>query len=208
MAEELKVEVRQSRGKRNNRRLRKAGSIPGVLYGHGKENIALSVPSQSIDTLVARGNRVVSLTGGVSESAFIRDVQWDTWGTHVMHVDLTRVSEHEKVEVRVSVELRGEAPGVKAGGVIEHLIHEVLLECPAGNIPEKLSVSVNALKLDESITLADLDLPEGANVVGDTGAIAVQCIVPAEAPEEGVAEAVSGEPEVIGAKEEESADKK
>ena len=202
MAEELKVEVRQSRGKRNNRRLRKAGHIPGVLYGHGEENISLTVPGDALDTLVMRGNRLVALTGGVDESAFIREVQWDTWGSHVMHVDFTRVSEHEKVEVRVAVEIRGEAPGLREGGVLDHSVHEVQISCPAGSIPERISVSVNNLKLHDSITIADLELPEGATVLGDHAAMVVQCIVPLEMPEEGAEEAEPGEPTVIGAKEE------
>jgi len=201
MAEELNVEVRQSRGKRNSRRLRKTGHVPGVLYGHGEENISLTVPADALDTLVLRGNRLVALTGGVDESAFIREVQWDTWGTHVMHVDFTRVSEHEKVEVRVAVEIRGEAPGLKEGGVLDHSVHEVELSCPAGSIPERISVSVNNLKLHDSITVADLELPEGATVLADQAAVVVQCVVPIEVPDEEAAEAVPGEPAVIGAKE-------
>jgi len=201
MAEALKVEVRKTRGKRNSRRLRKRGSIPGVLYGHGQENVCLSVPADALDTLVHHGNRLVTLTGAVDESAFIREVQWDTWGTHVVHVDFTRISEHEKVEVGVAVELRGEAPGVKEGGVIEHLIHELELECPAGSIPEKVKVNINELKLHESITVADLGLPSGATALMEPTAVIVQCVEPVVAPEEEVAEAAPGEPEVIGAKE-------
>lgn len=203
MAEELKVEVRQSRGKRNNRRLRKAGTIPGVLYGHGLENVSVSVPADAIHNLVTHGNRLVTLTGAVSESAFIRDVQWDTWGTHLLHVDFTRISEHEKVELQISVELRGEAPGVKEGGVVEHLVHSVQLECPAGRVPEKITVNINDLKLHGSIHLGDLQLPVGATVSGDPGAEVVRCVEPAALPEEEAVEAEPGEPEVIGAKEEE-----
>jgi len=198
MAQELKVELRQNRGRHHNRRLRRAGRIPGVLYGHRKENVSLAVPAESLDALVQRGNRLVTLTGAVSESAFIRDVQWDVWGTHVLHVDFTRISEHEKVEVQIAVELRGEAPGVREGGVVEQSIHQVEIECPASAIPEKLHVNINHLKLHDSITVADLILPEGAVVLGDSAAVVVQCVEPVELPEEEVVEAVAGEPEVIG----------
>ena len=203
MAEVLNVEVRETRGKRNSRRLRKTGSVPGVLYGHGKENLCLSVPADAIDSLVHQGSRLVALTGAVDESAFILEVQWDTWGTNILHVDFTRISEHEKVNVQVAVELRGEAPGVRGGGVVEQLVHMLQIECPAGSIPEKLSVSVNDLKLHGSITVAELELPAGAAVSGDSAAVVVHCIEPAVAPEEEVAEAIPGEPEVIGAKEKE-----
>ena len=76
------------------------------------------MPADELETALRHGSRLVSLTGAVNESAFIRELQWDTWGTHIVHVDFTRISEHEIVEVRVPVELRGEAPGVREGGVV------------------------------------------------------------------------------------------
>ena len=200
MAEELSVEIRETRGKLNNRRLRRSRRVPAVLYGHGKENVCLSVPVEQLDAAVRHGSRLVNLTGAVSESAFIRELQWDTWGVHVLHVDFPRVSADEKVEVQVALELRGEAPGVKEGGVVEQLIHAVQLECPAGSIPEKILININTLKLDETITLSDLDLPEGATLLGRTDGVVVHCVTPPEVPEEEAAEVEPGEPEVIGAK--------
>ena len=203
MAEELTVEIRENTGKHKNRRLRKAGSIPAVLYGHGAESVCLAVSAEQLDAAIRHGSRLVSLIGDVRESAFIREVQWDTWALHILHVDFTRVSADEKVEVHVPVELRGEAPGVRAGGVVIHLIHEVDLECPAAAVPDKLEVNINSLKLEDSVTVADLELPAGATVKGSPEAVVVHCVVPAEEPEEVMAEAAPGEPEVIGAKEEE-----
>ena len=81
------------------------------------------------------GSRLVDLTGAVSESAFIRELQWDTWGTSVVHVDFTRISADELVKVVVAIELRGEAPGVKEGGVVDQLVHQIEVECPAGASP-------------------------------------------------------------------------
>jgi large subunit ribosomal protein L25 len=201
MALQLPVQSRDTVGKRRNRRLRRSGQIPAILYGHGLENVSLSVDNEAISTAIRHGSRLVSLTGAVTESAFIRALQWDTYGTHIVHVDFTRISEHEIVEVRVPVDLRGEAPGVREGGVVVQLIHEVQLACPASAIPERLAVNVNHLKLDESILLGGLELPEGAKVLAaDLEAIVVQCSIPVEMPEE-MGEGVS-EPEVIGAKKE------
>jgi large subunit ribosomal protein L25 len=202
MPDQLSVEVRQTRGKHNTRRLRKTGGTPGVLYGHGKENVCLTVPADTLHTLIQHGSRLVTLAGGVNESAFIREVQWDTWGTHVLHVDFTRVSADEKVQLQVPVELRGEAPGIKEGGVVEQLVHEVELECPAAAVPERIRVNINELGLRGSITIADLQLPEGATVLADPTAVVVHCVEPVELPEEEIAEAAATEPEVIGAKEE------
>jgi large subunit ribosomal protein L25 len=204
MALELAVQPRDTQGKRRNRRLRRSGQIPAILYGHGLENVSLSVEAEAITAAIRHGSRLVSLTGAVSESAFIRELQWDTYGTHIVHVDFTRISEHEIVQVRVPVELRGEAPGVREGGVVVQLIHEVEIACPASVIPERLAVNINHLKLTESIALAALELPEGAKILAaDPEAVVVQCNIPVELPEEGAGQAVAGEPEVIGAKEEE-----
>ena len=200
MAEELHVELRETRGKRRTRRLRSAGSIPAVLYGHGQETISLSVPAGGLETAVRHGSRLVMLTGAVTEQAFVRDLQWDTWGTHVLHVDFTRISEHEKVEVEVQVELRGEAPGVREGGVVEQLLHQVELECEASSIPDKLHVNINLLKLGDTITVAELEIPENATVLRDPEQVVVQCVEPVVEPEEEIAGAEEAEPEVIGRK--------
>ena len=174
-----------------------------MLYGHGLECVPLSVEADVLTAAIRHGSRLVQLTGAANESAFIRELQWDTWGKHIVHVDFTRISEHEIVEVRVPIELRGESPGVREGGVVVQLVHEVELACPASAIPEKLAVNINHLPLNGTVTLAGLELPEGAKILAaDMEAIVVQCIVPVEMPEEGAAgEAAAGEPEVIGAKE-------
>lgn len=208
MALQLDVESRQTQGKHGNRRLRRTGIIPAVLYGHGLENVSLAVSADALTSAIRHGSRLVSLTGAVAESAFIRELQWDTWGTHILHVDFTRISEHEIVEVRVPVELRGEAPGVREGGVVVQLIHEVEIACPASAVPEKLDVNINHLEVDQSIALSNLKLPEGAKfLAADLEDIVVECMVPIEQPEE-AGEAAEGEPEVIGAKDKEAEESK
>jgi large subunit ribosomal protein L25 len=202
MAETIQVQLRDKLGKRNNRRLRRGGAVPAILYGHGQENLNLSVPAEEIDTAVRHGSRLVNLAGAVNDRAFIRELQWDTFGLHVVHVDLTRISEHEMVEVEVSVELRGEAPGVREGGVISHLIHELSIECEVTAIPDKIHVNINHLKLGDAIKIADLLLPPGVKVDADPEEIVVQCVMPAAEVEEEAAEGAA-EPEVIGRKKEE-----
>ena len=126
------------------------GTIPGILYGHGEANVNLAVPMRRISSAVRHGIRVVELKGVVNEKAFIRDLQWDVYGVDILHVDFARVSEHERIELRVTVELRGQAPGLKEGGVVELLVHDLEIECEALRIPEKLEVNVNELQLDGS----------------------------------------------------------
>jgi len=203
MAETLHVELRDTRGKRNARRQRRSGGIPAVLYGHGQEALSLSLSGEEIDAALRHGARLVNLVGAVTDQAFVRQMQWDTWGTHLLHVDLTRISAHEKVRIQVPLELRGEAPGVKEGGIIEQLLHEIQVECEVSAIPERLAVKINQLKLGEAIKVADLSLPDLVVAMADKDAVVVQCVMPAEVPEEVTVAAGEAEPEVIGRKKEE-----
>jgi large subunit ribosomal protein L25 len=132
MRETLKVELRSTLGKRNNRRLRRSGHVPAVLYGHGQESVSLAVPKSAIEGALRHHSRLVDLAGGANESALISEIQWDTFGLEVLHVDFTRASADERIEVEVSIELKGQAVGAKEGGVVEQVLREVQIECPAG----------------------------------------------------------------------------
>ena len=198
MAEEVQVELRQTRGTKNARRMRAAGKIPAVLYGHGQETISLAVAGDQLDAVVRHGSQVVDLRGVVNESAQLKQLQWDTWGADILHVDFSRVSADERIEVTVQIELRGEAPGTKDGGVVEHLLHELSIECAAMSIPDKIRVSVNALKLGDSLTVADLNIPEGVKVLTDAETPVVNCHEPVEEEELEAEPAGAAEPEVIG----------
>jgi len=199
MTEQLKVETRSTRGKRNARRQRAAGSVPAVLYGHGQDVVGLSVDATAVAAMIRHGARLVELSGALSESALVRAVQWDTFGTEVLHVDFTRVSVDERIEVTIPLDLKGTAPGIKQGGVVQHLVHEVEIECPAGAIPEKLLVSVNHLELGESILASAIELPAGAKLISAEDAVVVQCELPQEEEEQEAGAGVA-EPEIIGRK--------
>lgn len=199
MAEVLNVKLREARGKRETRRLRRDGAIPLVLYGHKEASVSLQATADEMAAVVRHGGRVVELKGAVSEKALIRELQWDVYGIDVLHVDLTRVSEHERVEVQVKLELRGQAPGVKEGGVVELLAHELEIDCEALAIPEKLEVNVKDLQLDGAITAGELPLPAGIKLLSDPDTMIVHCIKPLEAEETAEGEA-GAEPEVIGRK--------
>jgi len=198
MAEALTVEDRQALGKLNNRRLRSAGSVPAVLYGHGGKSVHLAIGSDEFLTTLRHGTKMVDLKGAVSESALISDIQWDTFGKEVLHVDLLRVSKDERIEVTVAVETRGMAPGVSEGGTVEISVHELTLECPAGDIPEKLEVNINELKLGDEVLASSVELPAGAKLITDGDTVVVHCIEIIEEEEEEAGAAATAEPEVIG----------
>ncbi|MGI5832711.1 MAG: 50S ribosomal protein L25 [Thermoguttaceae bacterium] len=198
----LAVEDRQEIGKRRNRRLRKAGKIPAVLYGHKKDVVSLSLSADEVTAVIRRGDRFVALTGAVNERVFIKECQWNTWGTEILHVDFARVSADERVRMTVPFRLRGEAPGVKDGGVVKQHIHSIEIECLPSDAPKTIDLNINDLQFNQIISLSEVELPEGVTVLDDLNTHVVECTEVIEVPEvEEVAD--TGEPEVIGREEEE-----
>ena len=203
MSEVLTVGMRESRGKRNARRMRHSGQTPAVLYGHGKESISLVLPTDQINSAIRHGGKLVELKGDVSDSVIIRDLQWDVFGNEVLHVDFMRVDADERLTVEVSVELRGESPGTREGGVVQHVLHVVKIEAPVASIPDRMHVNINSLQLDQVLTAADIeDMPSDAKLLIEADRVIVQCVLPAAETEED-AEEDSAEPEVIGRKDDE-----
>jgi large subunit ribosomal protein L25 len=198
MANQLKVERRTKFGKRNNRRLHWEGKLPAVLYGHGEEVVSLTLGADQLEAAVRHGAKVVDLEGAVTGKALLQDVQWDTFFHQVLHVDLLRVMAGETVTVEVPIELKGEAPGVNDGGIIEHLIHSVEIEVPLDLVPEKLHVRVGQLQIGGELCIRDIsDLPAGATVNADADDVVVHCSLPVTEEEEGTEEGTGAEPEVI-----------
>jgi large subunit ribosomal protein L25 len=199
MAEQLHVEPRKSRGKRNNDRLRRSGKLPAVLYGHGEDPVSLTLAADKLEASLRHGAKVVDLDGAASGKALLQDVQWDTFFQHVLHVDLLRVRAGEKVTVEVPIELKGEAPGANEGGLIEQVVHSIEIEVALDLIPDKLHISIKDLQIDGHKTVKDIyDLPAGAELQCDDDLLIVHCVKPTAEEEEGaVEEAGAAEPEVI-----------
>ena len=208
MSDVLNVEKRELLGSSHARRLRRAGKIPAILYGHGKDCLNLAVLADEVNAALRHGAKLVELKGAATDTAFFKAVQLDALGSNVLHVDLTRIEAGEAVEVTLAVELRGVAPGIKQGGAVEHVLHEVQFKCPATAIPERIEVNINSLELDQSITASDLQLPNGAELITDPSAIVATCTVPATPleVEEEAAATEGAEPEVIGRKAEDRTD--
>lgn len=203
-AEELDVEVREETGKRKVKQLRKTGKIPAVIYGHGEESVSLSVPSDEFGRIINKGDRIVCLKGGVASDAFIREVQWDVFGSQVLHIDFTRVAAGEMLDTTVILEVRGVAPGTTMGGVLEQPLQQMAIRIPPRSMTDRIRVVINELALNEKITVAQLNLPEGAEVDLDPDVVVVQCMEKQVVidPEEETAAAGPAEPEVIGEKKE------
>ena len=196
MSDTLVVKKREKVGTSATRRLRDKGLIPVNLYGHGEANASLSVPSEQVLAVIKHGGKLVKLNGDITETAVLREVQWDTYSKYIIHIDLLRVSEKELVETTVAVELKGTAPGVGEGGVLQFVLHELHIECPAISIPEKLYANINDLHLGKAIHASDVALPEGAKLTTDPHLVIVSCIAPQKDED---AEGLEGsvEPELI-----------
>jgi large subunit ribosomal protein L25 len=208
----LVTQPRTDSGSQPARKLRRRGLIPAVVYGHKQETVPISLEGEAFLNAIHHGARVVDLqsAGGI-EHALIQELQWDHLGKDVLHVDFRRVDVNERVEVPVPIEVRGIAPGVTAGGLLDQPLHSVTVECPVNAVPDHIRVNIGELQIGQAIHVRDLHLPADAKVVGDPDAIVVQVKEPvAEAAAAAAPAAETAEPEVIGRKaaEEEEEEKK
>lgn len=198
--EVLEVKVRDTFGKRRIRRLRADGFVPANLYGHKQETVSLQVDAAALFMLLRRGHQIIKLSGACTDEVLIKEVQWNVWGNEIFHVDFTRINANEKLTVTVPVVLKGEAAGVREGGVVEVLVHEVEVECSAVNVPDNVTVSVAKLGLGQQITVADAALPAGITINAAAETVLIQCVAKNEEVNMETGAADGAEPEVIGRK--------
>ena len=212
----VEVKQRDEMGKNANRRLRAAGGIPAVVYGGGKDPIAISVEKNDIHELLkqAGGENAVfllKLAGtGKARHTMVREVVVDPISRQIIHIDFQRVLMTEKVKVQVPIELVGVPEGVKnQGGVLDFITREVELECLPGDIPPQLELDVAALEVGEQVQVKDLSLPAKVEMHEEPDRViaavahsrVAQEVEAAEAEAEGeeiLLEAEPEEPEVIG----------
>lgn len=183
------AEVRENFGKGYARRLRAAGKIPAVIYGHGTDPVHVSLPGHQVSLLIRRANAVLELdVAGKQQLTLVKDVQKDPVRQIIEHIDLLVVKKGEKIQVDVPVVVVGEP----FAGTIANLDNAtVLLEVEATHIPQNIEVDVEGLEDGTHITAADLTLPKGASLVVDPETLIVAVSVPtaALAAEEEIAEA-------------------
>lgn len=162
----IQGESRKAGGRKANRRVRRAGLLPGVIYGHGEapETISLSLR----DTLVALEHQqhVINLvTDGKEGQYLLKAVQYDHLQKTPIHVDLMRVDPDERVHVKVPVELKGTPKGAHEGGVLVHVLTAIDVDCPLVQIPESIIKNIAHLALSESLHVGDLEFPENVKAL-------------------------------------------
>ena len=185
----VKAELRENFGKGYARRLRAAGKIPAVIYGHGTDPKHVALPGHQVSLLIRRANALLELdVAGTPELALVKDVQKDPVHQIIEHIDLLVVKKGEKIQVDIPVSLIGEPA---AGTIAAQDANTVLLEVEATHIPERIELDVEGLEDGTHITAADLKLPKGASLVVDPETLIVAISIPTDtlAAEDEIAEA-------------------
>jgi len=202
----LVVESRASTGKGVARKLRAAGRIPAVLYGQGKESVPLTIDPRALEKVLRSGgaNTLLDLTVEGrpelgSPVALVKELQRHPIRGTIVHADLYQVDLTRTVEVEVPVHLVGKAKGLDFGGILEHSLREVALECLPRSIPAAIEVDITNMELGDVIHVRDLVLPAGVSLLTDPDLGVVHVALPAAeetpavAAAEGAAAAATGE---------------
>jgi large subunit ribosomal protein L25 len=198
---QVAAKSREALGTRANRRLREAGLLPGVIYGHKEAVVPVTLPRKEVVEHLRHGAHLFDLSlDGKSEKVLVKEVQFDHLGMEVIHVDFARVSLDEKVKVTIPVELKGTPKGEAEGGVLQQIINELEVECLVTEIPDAIRFNVSDMALDDVLHIKDLKLPGGVKALQDEDLIVatvkeIKEEVASAATEEGAAE-----PELIGRK--------
>ena len=199
---QLSAKPRSELGSRANKRLRDAGFVPGVIYGHKEAVVPVTLPKKEVVTYLDRGTFLFDLAvDGKSEKVLVKEVQYDHLGQEVMHVDFARVSLDEKVEITVPLELKGTPKGEAEGAVLQQIVAELEIECRVTDIPKEIVHNVADMEKDSELRVKDLKLPPGVRATQDEDLIlAMVKEIEEAAPTEAVVEEGAAEPEVIGRK--------
>ena len=209
------VHKRDVTGSRAARRLRKDGLIPGVIYGHGHEAVLIAVEPHVLREALGTDAGLhavlnVTLEGQKrSHKAIVKEMELDKVKHNVTHIDLQEIRLDETIESVVAVRFEGECKGVKAGGLLEEAIREVNVKGIVTAIPEHLVMDISDLDVNETLKVADLQVPEGIQVLDDPDEVLCSVLPPRTAVEEiegeeAEAAPAGAEPELVGKKEEET----
>ena len=217
----LNVDIREATGKEANKKLRVAGSVPGVLYQKGQKATSLKMDARELFHILhtsAGENVIITLkvkssdsdkASGKDRTVIIKEIQYEPIKGDVLHIDFSEISLTDKIEVNIPIDVKGEPVGVKTdGGVLDNPLKELHVECLPTNIPEHIILHVEELKINDSFKVKDLDIPEGVTVLSDLEQTVVSVMPPRveeEVSEEEAAEEAQ-EPEVIGEKKSDDAE--
>lgn len=196
----LQVSAREPGGSREARRLRRSGSIPGVLYGGGDEPVSFQVPARTLRHALASAGAVIDLSieDGGSSPAVLKELVRHPVTGETVHIDLLRVRLDVKIQSTVQLELTGaeDSPGIRDGGVLEQITRELTIEALPNDIPDSLTHDVSAMEINDTVTLDALRPPATVTLVDDPETVIATLTPPRlqlEAEDE-----IESETEVVG----------
>jgi large subunit ribosomal protein L25 len=200
----IEAQLRTPGGKNANRRLRKSGRIPAVMYGPGREPVVISVNPVQLNAILhseTGRNTIFSLSvdGAEQSNAMVKDYQLDPVQGRLIHADFMQIAMDRLLEVTVNIELVGEAEGVKlTGGIMDFVTRSIQVECLPSDIPESIKVDVTALKINDYIRVKNLQTDAKVKIMTDPEVVIVTIVPPIkeEVPVEAAA-VEAAEPEVI-----------
>ncbi len=204
---DLSAETRDRAGKGASRAMRREGRVPAVIYGNKQEPTSIHLEEKVLMKMLHSGhffNSVVMLdVGGEKIRTLPKDVQFHPVTDRPLHADFLRISEHSKVTVNVPVHFRDEelSPGIKRGGVLNIVVHDLGLSCDAAEIPDEIAVSLKGLDIGENIHLSQITLPKGATAIDHTDITLATIVAPSalkSSEGEDGAEAAEGEESAEG----------
>ncbi|HEU4736620.1 MAG TPA: 50S ribosomal protein L25 [Solirubrobacterales bacterium] len=200
--ETLKAAPRGDFGSRTSRRLRREGLVPGVVYSGGSEARPFQVAERDVRNVLGEGAALFDLEieGGKSVPVVVKEQQLHPVRGSLQHIDLQEVRLDEAIQAEVTIELEGTeaAPGVKGGGVLEHVTREVTVEALPTEIPDRIVADVSAMEINDTLQLSALAVPEGVTLVADDpDEVTIATLSPPRVEEE-PEPAVEEEAELIG----------
>jgi large subunit ribosomal protein L25 len=200
----LNAEQRTEAGTGVARKLRQSGRIPAVVYGHGRQPQPLTLETRELERLldrVAAASTVIELSvGGRTARTLIREIQRHPFKKQILHIDFQELVAGEKVTVSIPLVFVGSAEGVRAGGILDQVMHELSIRVDPMNIPNHVDVDVSALTIGHSIHVGELKVPEGVEVLDEEDATVCTVSAPraSETPVAGVPVVeAAAEPELI-----------
>ena len=201
----LKAALRNSAGKGTARKLRAAGQVPAVLYGHGEKPRPLAVNAHDLGLLIASVNIENTLVrldidGEGMQDVLLREVQMHAYKPEALHVDFFHVNAKETLHVKIPVRLTGTPVGVHTdGGILDHVLYDLDVECLPGNIPDGVEIDVSNLGLGESVRVGDIPAREGVKFLQDAE-LPIASVVGSARGESEAGEEAPAEPEVLRAR--------
>lgn len=195
MEVQLAAEPREGTGKGVARKLRAAGKVPATLYGAGVEPQSIAVDARALGHVLhteAGRNVLIDLqVNGETLLTLAREIQRDPLRGSFIHIDLMRINRDQAISVDVPIHVEGESPGVKEGGVVEHHLWNVKVECLPSDVPDNIVAEISTLAIGDSLHVSDLRVPEGCTILTDPEEIVLGVVVP-QKPEEAVPVPVEG----------------